>query len=239
MKQELTIVHLYPKEMSIYGDFGNVLTLAKRLEWRGIGAQIKQVGIGDKFDLRQADIIFAGGGQDRGQVAVGQDLLDRREQLLEAAENGVVMLTICGAYQLFGRRFVTLDGQEIPGIGLFGAETFGSTKRMIGNIVIESPWGRLVGFENHSGKTKLDATQEALGGVVKGYGNDGESGQEGAVSKNVFGTYLHGPILPKNPNLADHLLLLALKRKYATEVLTLLDDGLELAAAASATSRPQ
>lgn len=238
-KHKLTIVHLYPVEMNIYGDRGNVLTLQKRLEWRGIEAEVKEVGIGDKFDLRKADIIFAGGGQDRGQIAVGQDLQARAAQILEAAEKGVVMLTICGTYQLFGRGFHTLEGQDIPGIGLFKAETLGSTERMIGNLVVKTPVGLLVGFENHSGQTILDADQESMGKVIKGYGNNSQHNSEGAVYKHCFGTYLHGPVLPKNPKFADHLLLAAMKRKYDVETLDELDDSLEDAAALVAAERPQ
>lgn len=236
---KLTIVHLYPREMNIYGDRGNVLTLTKRLEWRGIEAEVKEVGVGDKFDLSQADIIFAGGGQDRGQIAVGKDLQARRDQLLQAAENGVVMLTICGTYQLFGRFFQPQDGQRIEGIGLFKAETVAGPVRMIGNLVVESRWGQLVGFENHSGQTGLDEGQESLGRVVKGFGNNPDDHQEGAIYRNVFGTYLHGPILPKNPSLTDHLLQTALRRRDEHFELKPLDDNLELAAAKTAKSRPQ
>ncbi len=239
MKQSLTIVHLYANEMNIYGDRGNILTLVKRLEWRGYGAKVIEIGIGDEFDVTKADIIFAGGGQDRGQVAVGQDLQKRAAQIKQAAESGVPMLTICGTYQLFGKRFVTLEGEEIPGIGIFDAETVGSRKRMIGNIVIKTTLGELVGFENHSGQTQLISEKDAFGMVIKGFGNSGEDKTEGVRFKNVFGTYLHGPILPKNPPFADYLILTALKNKYGTERLMPLDDKLELRAAESAKRRPQ
>jgi CobQ-like glutamine amidotransferase family enzyme len=172
---ELTIVHLYRDEMNIYGDRGNVLTLAKRLEWRNVPHRVVDVGVGDAFDLTQADIIFAGGGQDRGQLTVGADLLERSENLHAAADAGVVMLTICGTYQLFGRFFQTVGGTKIPGIGIFGTETYASDKRMIGNIVIDTPWGELVGFENHSGQTELDEVQPPIGQVIKGYGNNESS----------------------------------------------------------------
>ena len=239
MKQSLAIVHLYANEMSIYGDRGNILTLVKRLEWRGYGATVKEVGIGDSFDLTKADLIFAGGGQDRGQVAVGKDLQKRADQLLKAAESDVPMLTICGTYQLFGHRFVTLEGEEIPGIGMFDAETIGSRQRMIGNIVVKTSFGGLVGFENHSGQTYLQAGQEPLGRVEKGHGNNGDDKTEGAVFYNVYGTYLHGPILPKNPAFADHLLLTALKNKYGVERLMPLDDALEFKAVEAAKHRPR
>ena len=239
MKQMLTIVHLYPVEMNIYGDRGNVLTLVRRLQWRGLGAKVDEVKVGEHYDFSKADIIFAGGGQDRGQVVVGQDLLQRKESLLAAAADGVVMLTVCGTYQLFGRSFLTLEGQEIPGIGLFKASTQGSTVRMIGNIIVESKFGRLVGFENHSGQTTLEAGQESLGQVIKGFGNNSTSGEEGTVYNNAFGTYLHGPVLPKNPHFADELVRRALERKYGEAVLKPLDDQLENQAAESAGRRPQ
>lgn len=238
-KQHLTIVHLYPVELNIYGDRGNVLTLRRRLEWRGYEAEVVNIGIGGDYDLSQADIIFAGGGQDRGQIAVGQDLQKKAENLHKAAEAGVVMLTVCGTYQLFGRWFETMDGVKIPGISLFRAQTIGSNKRMVGNVVVKSDFGQLVGFENHSGETFLDHNQPPLGLVSKGFGNNAESGYEGAVYKNVYGTYLHGPILPKNPALADHLLLTALKRKYEVQSLEALNDDLEHRAARVALGRPQ
>jgi lipid II isoglutaminyl synthase (glutamine-hydrolysing) len=238
-RQKLTLVHLYADEMNIYGDRGNVLALVKRLEWRGYEAKVIQVGVGQKFDFTDADIVFAGGGQDRGQLTVGADLLQRSANIHQAVEAGVVMLMICGTYQLFGRGFDTLTGDKIPGIGVFGAETVGSSTRMIGNLVVDSVWGQLVGFENHSGQTKLDATQPALGKVVKGYGNNETSGQEGAVVNNAFGTYLHGPMLPKNPKFTDHMILTALQRKHAVSELEPLDDKLEYATAAVAAKRPQ
>ncbi len=237
--QSLTIVHLYANEMNIYGDRGNVLTLCQRLAWRGIEANVVEVGVGQKYDFTEADIVFAGGGQDRGQLAVGADLLKRSTNLHLAAQAGVVMLTVCGTYQLFGRFFDTHEGHKIPGIGLFGAQTVASKTRMIGNVVLESAWGRLVGFENHSGQTILDAAQPALGKVLKGFGNNETSGAEGAVVHNVYGTYLHGPLLPKNPAFADHLLLTALRRKHNISELQPLDDQLELSAAAIAAKRPQ
>jgi CobQ-like glutamine amidotransferase family enzyme len=240
MKQQLKLVHLYPSEMNIYGDRGNMLTLIQRLDWRDIETEVINIGLKDDFDFTTADIIFAGGGQDRGQGLVAADLGRRADNLKQAAKAGVVMLVICGTYQLFGRAFTTLEGEKLPGIGLFGAETFGSTERLIGNCVIESDYGRLVGFENHSGQTKLDSDQPALGKVLKGNGNNSLSGEEGARLNNVHGTYLHGPLLPKNPRLADHLLETALVRKYGPDVaLAPLNDELEFQAARVAATRPQ
>ena len=231
MTMELTITHLYPVEMNIYGDRGNVLTLCKRMEWRGITPTIVDVGVGEPFDPLATDILFSGGGQDRGQVAVGHDLQSRCEGLLEAVDAGVVMLLVCGTYQLFGRHFLTLEGHEIPGINVFKADTAGSTTRLIGNVTVETPWGPMVGFENHSGQTTLDPGQAPLGTVVKGSGNNATDGVEGAVRNNAHGTYLHGPVLPRNPAFTDHLILSALRRKYDLEMLEPLDDTLERAAA--------
>jgi len=192
------------------------------------------------FDFSTADIVFGGGGQDSGQMIVGADLLHRGEQLRDAAADGMPMLTICGLYQLFGRGFITMDGRELVGIDVFKASTIGSTTRMIGNMVIQSPrFGRLAGFENHSGQTTLEPGQEALGRVKQGYGNNEHSRLEGAISANAVGTYLHGPVLPKNPTLADDLILQALKRRYGVSELGPLDDTLERMAAKVAASRPR
>jgi hypothetical protein len=236
---DLRIVHLYAAHMNIYGDAGNVICLRRRLEWRGIGVEVTRVDVGEPFDFAAADIVVAGGGEDRAQVEVAADLVGRSRAIREAVRDGVVFLTICGTYQLFGRRFVTVGGQELPGIGVFAAETLGGTRRMIGNVVVEAPWGRLVGFENHSGRTVLDAGQETLGRVVRGHGNDGDSGQEGAVADNCFGTYLHGSVLPKNPRFTDELIRRALRRRHGDDVvLDPLDDHLELTAADVAAGRP-
>jgi len=236
---DLVIAHLYPFEMNIYGDTGNVIALTKRLEWRGLHARVDPVPVGADYDLAEADVVFGGGGQDRSQLEVAYDLQRRAGAVDEAVEDGTVFLTICGTYQLFGRRFLTRDGTEIPGIGVFAMETIGGSKRMIGNIVVDSPWGELVGFENHSGRTFLDAGQEALGRVKKGYGNNERAKEEGARRVNCFGTYMHGSLLPKNPAFADQLLALAVARRYGEgAMLASLDDEMEWRAAASAARRP-
>jgi CobQ-like glutamine amidotransferase family enzyme len=214
------------------------MVLHQRLAWRGIGLEVVEVGPGDPFDPTAVDLIFGGGGQDAGQEVVEADLQARREAMREASQAGVVILSICGTYQLFGRRFVTASGEELQGISLFDLETSGGEGRMIGNVVVDSPFGRLVGFENHGGRTHLDPGQEPLGRVVQGHGNNGETGEEGAARHNTFGTYLHGPILPKNPAFADELLGRAIRRRGWDE-LEPLDDTLELAAAATAAARPQ
>ncbi len=239
MTEPIVIAHLYPREMNIYGDLGNVIALRKRLEWRGFQVVVRPVDVGVSFDVDEADIVFGGGGQDSGQLVIGEDLAARGEDLRRAAAAGTPMLVICGTYQLFGRGFTTLDGREIPGIGVLGAQTVASTVRMIGNIVLDSPFGRLVGFENHSGQTVLDAGQRPLGTVTKGYGNTPDGGYEGAISNNVIGTYLHGPVLPKNPRLADHLVLAALNRRHGVSDLAPLDDSLERQAAEVAAGRPR
>jgi len=237
---KLTIVHLYPEEMNIYGDGGNVLALTKRLEWRGIDYELVPIGVGDDYDFASADIIFGGGGQDKGQTAVAEDLARKADSLREAASSGVVMLMVCGMYQLFGHGFAPAEGDYIPGIGIFDAETTGGAQRMIGNVVVDTAWGQLVGFENHSGATKLGLNQPALGSVRMGNGNDGVSGEEGAVTQNVYGTYLHGSLLPKNPAFADHLLLTAARRVYGHDyVLPDLDDQLEQLAHTAATKLVQ
>ena len=235
----IVIAHLYPREMNIYGDLGNIIALTKRLEWRGYEVEVRPVEIGKPFDFTAVDIVFGGGGQDSGQLLVGGDLIERGDELRRLASEGVPMLVICGLYQLFGRGFLTLEGQNIPGIDVFRVTTTGSSTRMIGNILIESTFGPIAGFENHSGQTQLESEQQPLGKVKRGFGNNSSSKFEGSVSQNAIGCYLHGPVLPKNPALADALILTALNRKYGITELVSLDDTVELAAAKVAASRPQ
>lgn len=239
VSQEFTIVHLYHQNMNIYGDTGNVITLLYRMQQRNIPIKVVRCEVGEALP-KSADIVIAGGGQDTGQLRVEKDLQKKKAQLKAWADDGVVMLTICGTYQLFGHRFVTSTQEEIKGIGIFDMETIGSSERLIGNVVIASDFGELVGFENHSGKTYLAASQASLGEVVKGAGNNGESGEEGARANNCFGAYLHGPLLPKNPQFADELIGRALERKYGSrELLRPLKDEHEYLAAAIAASRPR
>ena len=233
------IAHLYPRDLNVYGDLGNVITLAKRLEWRGFLAEIRPVESGDNFDFSAVDLVFGGGGQNSAQTVNVEDLLARGEELRKLSADGVPMLLICGSYQLFGREFFDETGRRLPGLGIFRASTTAGRQRMIGNIVVDSPFGQLVGFENHSGRTVLDPGQHALGTVRQGFGNNGSSGDEGARTGNTIGTYLHGPVLPKNPGLADHLLLCALRNRYGVEELEPLDDELALRAATVAAARPQ
>jgi CobQ-like glutamine amidotransferase family enzyme len=237
-KKSLKICHLYPLSMNIYGDTGNAVALAYRLRARGIGVELTLCEAGQKLP-HDVDIILAGGGQDSGQLVVEKDLQTKANTLKHLMQDGVVILTICGTYQLFGHRFVTASQQEIKGIGLFDLETYGSDERLIGNVIVNSPFGQLVGFENHSGKTFLASQQAALGKVVKGTGNNGQTGEEGAVAHNLFGTYMHGPLLPKNPQFADELLRRALERKYGESVLNPLPDAEEVRAAYIAAHRPR
>ena len=239
MTPTLTLLHLYPDEMSIYGDHGNVLALVRRAQWRGIDVSVREVGLGDRVDVTDADLIVGGGGQDRGQLTVADDLLRHGDALRRAADDGVVMLAVCGTFQLFGRGFVTANGDEMEGIGIFDAETVGSDERLTGGVVVDVPGlGTIVGYENHSGLTTLGPDQRPLGTVLVGAGNDGRSGVEGAVRDHVYGTYLHGPVLPRNPGFADALLQAALARRDGdTVTLEPLDDRLEHDAAAVARAR--
>lgn len=236
----IAIAHLYPGEMNIYGDWGNIITLRKRLQWRGMETEYVPISLDEDHDFTRFDIVFGGGGQDKGQVAVAEDLQRHRDNLHKAIADGVVFVAVCGIYQLFGRQFTTSSGSQLPGVGVFDAETVGSDDRLIGNIVVQTEWGELVGFENHSGKTRLATEQSALGRVVRGHGNNGDDRFEGALTHNVFGTYLHGPLLPKNPVFTDEILRRALKRRgIEDERLVPLDDELARQAAEIAKQRPQ
>ncbi len=225
-KPRLHILHLYPNEMNTYGDRGNLLTLQKRAEWHGVEPVIHYYHVGDTLP-KDIDIVLGGGGQDSAQGAIQQDILRIGDNLRALVDAGVPMLMVCGTYQLFGKRFVTNDGQEIRGIGIFDVETFGGPKRLIGNTAVETAdFGMLYGFENHSGRTLLGARQAPLGRVVRGNGNNGKDKTEGARTHNAIGTYLHGPLLPNNPRLADSLLLLALQYQGTGVKLQQLDDNL-------------
>ncbi len=233
----LTVCHLYPDLMNLYGDRGNVIALAKRCRWRGIEVAVETVGLGEKVDFTAYDILFMGGGQDKEQKLISDDFQAvKGTALAEAVEDGVPVLAVCGGYQLLGRFYETGSGDRLPGVGLLDVETRAGRKRMIGNVVVTSTvdGGRtktLVGFENHSGRTYLGAGMRPLARVCLGYGNNGEDGTEGAVYRHVIGTYLHGSLLPKNPWLADWLIARALARRYgAGTELPPLDDRLERAA---------
>jgi CobQ-like glutamine amidotransferase family enzyme len=234
--RSLTVCYLYSSGMNVYGDRGNVIALAQRCRWRGIDVTVVERGIGDTGSFEEVDIIFAGGGQDRDQIAVSQDLQrDTGRALKEAIEDDTVVLTVCGTYQLLGKYFKTSSGSELPGISVFDAWTEAGPRRFIGDTVVEATIEggpvELIGFENHSGRTFLGPSGRPLGRVLIGAGNNGGDGLEGAWYRNAFGTYLHGPLLPKNPAFADYLVRLALRRRYGADVdLGALDDTVEIQA---------
>lgn len=226
----ITILHLYSNDMNIYGDYGNVLTIKKRLEWRGYQTKIINYNQGDEFP-NDVDIIIGGGGQDSGQDKIQTDLIKIGPKLIELANKNVPMLVICGLYQLFGKFFKTADGQIINGIGLFDIETFAKPERLIGNIVtLSQEFGDIIGYENHSGQTFLGHQVSALGRVRLGAGNNTTDISEGARYKNVIGSYLHGSLLPKNPKIADFLIEKAVINKYGDfDQVKIKDDYSELA----------
>lgn len=239
VKQKLIIGHLYPKQMNVYGDMGNVLVLRDRLTRRGLGYEYYALDSLEDLKKYSVDILIGGGGQDSNQELIQNDLAQYKNVLKKRCDEGLVCLVICGMYQLFGNRFVTGDGTELRGAGILDVDTFAGDKRLIGNVVVESEWGVLVGFENHSGKTYLGSNVVPLGIVKKGAGNNGEDNHEGAVVNNVFGSYMHGPALAKNPSLADELITRAFAQQGENIVLEQLDDSLEHLAASLAAKRPR
>jgi CobQ-like glutamine amidotransferase family enzyme len=239
---ELRVLSLYPEQMNIYADRGNILFLQRRCEWRGIEFSHSGAGPGEPVDPGAADLFYVGGGQDRDQRMVAQDMVSsKRDALAAAVEDGAGLLAVCGGYQLLGHSY-QLGEEKLPGLGLADLETVREPgPRLIGNVAIEVDLGSgarlLAGFENHGGRTHLGDTAAPLGRVVEGHGNNGSDGSEGVRRANLIGTYLHGPLLPKNAWLADHLITTALERRYGTKVeLEPLDDALEDAAHASARS---
>ncbi len=223
-KGEIHVVHLYPREMSIYGDLGNTRCLAARLRWHGYTPVVHDHHPGEPWPER-ADLILGGGGQDSGQVAVQEDLDVQADRLRDLAAGGTPMLMVCGMYQLFGTSFVTVENQRIPGLGILDVMTKGNDDRMIGPVVLQTEFGSVVGYENHSGSTVLGKAQEAFGRVLHGEGNNGDDAYEGARHRNVIGTYLHGPVLPANPVLADGLLEVACRRVTGDFVPAAVDDS--------------
>lgn len=214
--RELLIVSLYPRDMNIYGDRGNVLALTRRARAHGYDPVLVEVNPGDTLPDR-FDILIGGGGQDSGQMRVATDLAGRAAEIRTHVGNGVPMLLICGLYQLFGYRFVASSGETLKGIGVFDVETVAGNERMIGNVVLESEeFGEIIGFENHSGNTKLGENARPLGRVVLGAGNNPTDGTEGARVANAIGSYLHGSLLPKNPAISDFLIGTAAARRYGS-----------------------
>ena len=252
-KLQLTLAHLYADLMNVYADRGNIICLRQRCAWRGIDLVVRSFGIGDDLPDAALDLVFMGGGQDGEQRLLSEDLRARKGPVLrEAADAGLPMLVVCGAYQLFGHSYRPAVGESLPGLGILDARTVHpgpEVPRCIGNVVVawdDSPpvagepdsaaldsaaLSTIVGFENHGGRTFLGPAARPLGTVLAGHGNNARDGTEGAVSNNVYGTYLHGSLLPKNPHFADHLLGLALARRYGVEAarqaLIPLDDRAE------------
>lgn len=235
----ITLLQLYPRDMNIYGDWGNTLVLKRRLEWHGYRVNLLEYNPGDEFP-EQVDLIVGGGGQDSGQIKIGADLLTIAPKLHALADDDVPMLMICGLYQQFGHFFKTKDGTIIKGIGLLDVETVGGDERMIGNIVTTNEeFGLIVGYENHSGLTTLGDGATPLGTVIRGAGNNNRDETEGARYRNVIGTYLHGSLLPKNPAIADWLIERAVTRKYGEFTPTVIDDRFAEQARDVAQRRPR
>ncbi len=231
----ISIVPLYPELLSIYADRGNVRVLEQRARWRGLEPQVRPVRFGDALDPDSADVILIGGGQDRDQVLVADELRRQVPAIREALAQGAALLAVCGGYQLLGHRYLGHQGDEIPGTGLVDLETLAGDTRIIGNVLVDCRFDgvqrSMVGFENHAGRTRLGPDVEPLGRVVAGGGNNGEDGTEGCRAGRIVGTYVHGPLLPKNGWLADALLSWALDRRGQPSQLAPLDDELEALAA--------
>ncbi len=240
---KVVVGHLYPDYLNIYADRGNIAVLTQRAAWRGHEVEVRTISVGESVRPGEHDLLYVGGGQDREQALVADDLAAKADGLREAVTGGAAVLAVCGGYQLLGRSYRDFHGAELPGIGLFPLETVAGDTRMIGDVLLEcelEPGVRrtLAGFENHAGRTKLDAGAEPLGRVVAGFGNDGESGWEGCRIGRAVGTYLHGPLLPRNPWFADWLLAQALARRLGEPPeLRPLPDGLEDEAHAVSASR--
>ena len=234
-KKTFTVGWLYPDLMNIYGDRGNILTLLKRAEWRDYEPRLIELGRGATKQMDEVDVFFFGGGQDREQALVYEDLLEFKQAPLErAVNNGAGMLAVCGGYQLLGHYYQTAEGERFPGIGMIDVRTEAGKKRFIGDVVIDANIATLnpktlVGFENHSGRTYLGPKARPLGKTRLGFGNNGSDGMEGCQQGTVLGTYMHGSLLPKNPHLADYLIRSVLIRRGVDE-LSPLDDSVELAA---------
>lgn len=231
-KYTLKICHLYPDMLNLYGDRGNIVCMQKRMLWRGFNAEVIDINLGENFNPSDYDIFFIGGGQDFEQSILLDDLRgEKGKNIINAVEDEKVFLTICGGYQMLGQYYKTWDGKQCDFLGALNVYTVGDKKRMIGDFMFrldESDGGEtVVGFENHSGKTYLGDGVRPLGTIVSGFGNNGTDKTEGARYKNVFATYSHGPVLPKNPKLCDLILKTALERKYGALTLSELDDEFE------------
>jgi len=239
----LRICHLYPDLLNLYGDRGNIIVLTNRARWRGIAVTVSEAGLGDPIEPDGADLYFIGGGEDRQQRIASEDLVrTKRGPLVDAAASGAVVLGVCGGYQLAGRFYRPAEGEDLEGIGLLDLWTEHAgpgAPRLIGNLVIqpEGDGPPMIGFENHGGRTYLGPAARPLGRVVSGFGNNGRDGWEGAVSGHVYGTYLHGPLLPKNPAFADQLIREALGRTFPGFEMLPLPNVLEERARAAVLAR--
>jgi CobQ-like glutamine amidotransferase family enzyme len=217
MKKKINLYHFMPEKLNLYGDIGNIIALKKRANDMNVELIIHNIEETEGIDLKEMDLFFIGGGSDREQKIATEKLRHIKVELKEKIENGTPGLMICGGYQFLGKKYITLEGTELDGLGIFQFETIAKEKRLVGNIILESPeFGLIAGFENHSGRTYHD--ENTLGTVKKGYGNDDESGKEGLRYNNIIGTYLHGPILPKNPKITDYLLEKSLELKFGKEI---------------------
>lgn len=228
----IRIAHLYPDMLNLYGDRGNIIALTERMKARNIDVVTDQITMGKSFNSDDYDILFVGGGQDFEQDVLLDDLKKGKDlEIKRAIENSKVFLAICGGYQMLGKYYKTYDGKMLEYMGALDFYTEGKEERMIGNYAFKTKEGiEVVGFENHSGRTYLGKNIEPLGKMIKGYGNNGEDGTEGVRYKNTFGTYSHGPVLPKNSQLADLLISKAVENKYGKTDLAPLDDTLEIKA---------
>jgi CobQ-like glutamine amidotransferase family enzyme len=240
--KKLVIGHLYGDSLNLYGDRGNIICLRQRARWRGIEVVVRDIGIGAPLPVDEVDLIFIGGGSDLGQKLIAEDLRRTKGEALRAAiEDDLPALAVCGGYQLFAHYYRPAEGPDLLGLGIFDAYTEHPGTRVprcIGNVIVEWDQGTLVGFENHGGRTYLGPGVRPLGRVLVGHGNNATDRTEGAVYRNAFGTYLHGPVLPKNPSLTDHLLWLALRRRSGGAIeLPPLDDGAEHRAHSAALLR--
>jgi lipid II isoglutaminyl synthase (glutamine-hydrolysing) len=237
----IRVGHLYPDYLNIYADRGNIAVFARRAAWRGHELEVDAIGMDDAIVPGAHDLYYVGGGQDREQFLVAENLAAKGSLLIEAVHAGAALLAVCGGYQLLGRGYRGFHGEDMPGVGLFPLETVAGDTRMIGDVLLETELGAVAGFENHAGRTRLDPGAEPLGRVVAGFGNDGESGFEGCRLLRAVGTYLHGPLLPRNPHLADWLLSQALAHRTGGEPpeLAPLPDELETAARRVSATRAQ
>jgi CobQ-like glutamine amidotransferase family enzyme len=240
---KIVVGHLYPDYLNIYADRGNIAVLARRAAWRGHEVEVRNISVGAPVEPGEHDLLYVGGGQDREQALVAEDLAGKAVGVRAAVDGGAAVLAVCGGYQLLGRSYRDLQGEDLPGIGVFPLETVAGDTRMIGDVLLECELEpgvvrTLAGFENHAGRTYLDPGAEPLGRVVAGFGNDGESGLEGCRVGRAVGTYLHGPLLPRNPWFADWVLAQALAHRLGEPpVFEALPDELEQQAHAVSAGR--